>query len=270
MMKEKKQKIIKIVILALILITISAFVFVLLRVFGIKNITDLRETIASCGVWAWVVFLILQVVLTILLCFIPASNMSFIALGVLLFGANYKTFLLCFSGVIISSILMDFLGRFGLKKVFEKIIGAEDLEKAENLINKYGKGYIPLFYLFPLFPDDAICCVVGSLKVNFWYHLFSIILCRGVGVATIVFGVALIPEDVQNFTSTDPWEYIQVITVAAFWVIVAFYLATKANKFFEKYKEKKDINKKTISNIKGNRIRQNQKKKGKMIVRKKK
>ena len=67
MMKEKKHKIIKIVILALILITISAFVFVLLRVFGIKNITDLRETIASCGVWAWVVFLILQVVLTILL-----------------------------------------------------------------------------------------------------------------------------------------------------------------------------------------------------------
>ena len=49
-------------------------------------------------------------------------------------------------------------------------------ETHEKLINKYGKGYIPLFYLFPLFPDDAICCVVGSLKVNFRYHLFSIIL----------------------------------------------------------------------------------------------
>ena len=253
-----------------VIICLAVAVYFIFDYFNITDVETLKKIISDCGEYKYIVFLVLQVVLTVLLCFIPASNMSFIALGVLLFGANYKTFLLCFSGVIISSILMDFLGRFGLKKVFEKIIGAEDLEKAENLINKYGKGYIPLFYLFPLFPDDAICCVVGSLKVNFWYHLFSIILCRGVGVATIVFGVALIPEDVQNFTSTDPWEYIQVITVAAFWVIVAFYLATKANKFFEKYKEKKDINKKTISNIKGNRIRQNQKKKGKMIVRKKK
>lgn len=265
-----KKKILQIGIVFTVIILLAVAIYFIFDYFNITDVETLKKIISDCGEYKYIVFLVLQVVLTVLLCFIPASNMSFIALGVLLFGANYKTFLLCFSGVIISSILMDFLGRFGLKKVFEKIIGAEDLEKAEKLINKYGKGYIPLFYLFPLFPDDAICCVVGSLKVNFWYHLFSIILCRGVGVATIVFGVALIPEDVQNFTSTDPWEYIQVITVAAFWVIVAFYLATKANKFFEKYKEKKDINKKTISNIKGNRIRQNQKKKGKMIVRKKK
>ena len=265
-----KKKILQIGIVFAVIICLAVAIYFIFDYFNITDVETLKKIISDCGEYKYIVFLVLQVVLTVLLCFIPASNMSFIALGVLLFGANYKTFLLCFSGVIISSILMDFLGRFGLKKVFEKIIVAEDLEKAENLINKYGKGYIPLFYLFPLFPDDAICCVVGSLKVNFWYHLFSIILCRGVGVATIVFGVALIPEDVQNFTSTDPREYIQVITVAAFWVIVAFYLATKANKFFEKYKEKKDINKKTISNIKGNKIRQNQKKKGKMIVRKKK
>ena len=240
MMKEKKQKIIKLVILALILITISAFVFVLLRVIGIKNITDLRETIASCGVWAWVVFLILQVVLTILLCFIPASNMSFIALGVLLFGANYKTFLLCFSGVLLSSVGMDLLGRFGLEKIVIFLIGQDDYNKAKNLINEYGKTYIPLFYLFPLFPDDAICFVVGSMRLNFWYHFLSILICRGIGVATIVFGVQLIPSEVANFTSTNLWDYIEVLTVIAFWVIVAFFVATKINKFLLKRKQKND------------------------------
>lgn len=29
--------------------------------------------------------------------------------------------------------------------------------------------------------------------MNFWYHLLIIVLCRGIGIATIVFGVNLIP-----------------------------------------------------------------------------
>ena len=135
---------------------------------------------------------------------------------------------------------MDLLGRFGLEKVVIFLIGQDDYNKAKNLINEYGKTYIPLFYLFPLFPDDAICFVVGSMRLNFLYHFLSILICRGIGVATIVFGVQLIPSEVASFSSTNLWDYIEVITICAFWVIVAFYVATKINKFLLKRKQKND------------------------------
>ncbi len=238
--KKYKKKLLQAAIIISALVLIGVAIYFILDYFKVTDVERLQELVKSCGAWAWIVFLLLQILVSLLLCFVPASNMTFITVGVLCFGANWQTFLLCFSGVLISSVLMDLMGRFGLKKLFEKIIGEEDMIKAEQLLNKYGKAYIPLFYLFPLFPDDAICCVAGSIKVNFWYHLASIIICRGIGVATIVFGISILPEEVITFTSTNIWDYVEVVTIIAFWVIVAFYLATKANKYFEKLKSKRD------------------------------
>ena len=235
-----KKKILQIAIVFAVIICLAVAIYFIFDYFNITDVETLKKIISDCGEYKYIVFLVLQVVLTVLLCFIPASNMSFIALGVLLFGANYKTFLLCFSGVLLSSIGMDLLGRFGLEKIVIFLIGQDDYNKAKNLINEYGKTYIPLFYLFPLFPDDAICFVVGSMRLNFLYHFLSILICRGIGVATIVFGVQLIPSEVANFTSTNLWDYIEVITVIAFWVIVAFFVASKINKFLLKRKQKND------------------------------
>ena len=78
--------------------------------------------------------------------------MTFILVGVAMFGATWQTFLLCFAGVITSSFLMDILGRFGGSKIIIKLIGEEDYLKAEKLIKEKGISYLPLFYLFPAFP----------------------------------------------------------------------------------------------------------------------
>lgn len=238
MMKEKKVKIIKALIVILLLVAFSSACYFIFKALGISDLETLRKIVENTGAWGPVIFLFLQIICTTLLCFVPASSMSFITIGVLLFGANWKTFLLCFSGVIVSSVLMDLLGRFGLDRVFKKIIGEEDFIKAQELINDYGATYIPLFYLFPLFPDDAICCVAGSSKVNFWFNLGSIIVCRGIGVATIVFGISILPSEVANFTSKNIWDYVEVITILAFWVIVAFYITYRINKIILKKKKK--------------------------------
>ena len=98
MIKKNKDKIIKITTFLLVIVGISCACYFIFRATGITNIETLREVIASCGVWGWVVFLILQVFFTIVLCFAPMGSMTFITLGVLCFGANWKTFLLCFGG----------------------------------------------------------------------------------------------------------------------------------------------------------------------------
>ena len=235
-LNNNKKKIIKLSVAILIIIAISVALYFILNACGLTDINKLQSWIKDCGAWAWLICLLLQIVVSILLCFVPATNMTFIILETILFGATWQTFLLAFSGVILSSVGMDLIGRFGGSKLVAKLVGEEDYKKATELLKTKGQTYIPIFYLFPLFPDDAICCACGVSKINFLYNLICIILCRGIGVATIVFGLSIIPY--QSFTTL--WEWIIAITICAFWVILCFYVANKVGKYIEKKKGKNE------------------------------
>lgn len=235
-----KKKIIRVVVLLIACICVSFAIFGVFVACGIITLDNgisfnLEAFRAIKGHWwSWLVFFLLQVAFTTLLSFALGGSMAFILVGVALFGANWQTFLLCFAGVIASSFAMDLIGRYGGSKLIIKLIGEEDYLKAEKLIKEKGISYLPLFYLFPAFPDDCICMIAGMIKVNFLYHTICIILCRGIGVATIVFGISIIPFE----TFTSLWDWIICLTVIAFWIIVAFYVATKINKWIENKKTK--------------------------------
>lgn len=236
-----KQKIIKIIIFLAVVIGFSLGCYFLFKALGVTSVSTLRDVLASVGAWSWLVFLALQVVITTLLAFAPGGSMTFISLGVLCFGANRKTFLLCFSGVIVSSVLMDLLGRFGGARVVMRLVGKKDYEEAVDLIKVKGEVYLPVMYLLPLFPDDALCMVAGMSKLNFWLHLAYIVVCRGIGVATIVFGVSLLPEEVTSFTSSRPWDYIEVATILLIWVYVLLRVARMLDKKLSERRRKKDV-----------------------------
>lgn len=225
-----KKKIIKLSITLVIILIISLIMYLIFNAIGLTDANKIKTWIIDLGAWAWVVCLLLQISVSILLCFIPATNMTFIILEVMLFGTTWQTFLLAFAGVILSSVGMDLMGRFGGSKLVIRLVGLDDYEKAINLIKRKGQIYIPLFYLFPMFPDDAICCACGVSKINFWYNLISIIVCRGIGVATIVFGISLIPYE----TFTTPYDWIVCIACIGFLVVCAFYITNKIGKWIEK------------------------------------
>lgn len=233
----------KLIIALVVIVVLSIGVFFLLKQFDLLNIERLREYISSFGIWAWLVFLVIQVFTTVVLCFVPATTTTFTTLGIVLFGSNVKTFLIVFSGIFISSIIMDLIGRIGGSRVIIKLIGKEEYENALGLLKEKGMVYVPFMYLLPLFPDDALCMCVGATKINFWIHTLEILLCRGIGCATMVFGINLIPNEIATFSSTNLWDYIVVITILAFWVIILFKIARfidkKLTKYFNKRKENK-------------------------------
>lgn len=239
---KNRIPIIKITITLLILIGISIGIYFIFKSLGITDIDNLHELISSTGAWGIVVFVSLQVVTTILLCFIPGTSMTFITLGVILYGANYKTFLICFSGVAISSVLMDLIGRFGGVKAIKWLVGEKTYDQAKDLLREKGMVYVPFMYLLPLFPDDAICMVCGATRIKFWLHIIYIFLCRGIGCATIVFGISFLPKDlIENiehfnweFISNHLWDYFTMITIIAFWIIVLFFIARKIDKWLSK------------------------------------
>ena len=255
---EKRRKIIRLLIALLVIISISVGLFFIFRAAGITDIEKMQEWISATGGWSIVVFLLVQIAFTTLLSFVPVASMSFILLGVALFGPNWKTFLICFSGVIISSVLMDLIGRFGGSKLIKLLVGEEDYNNATALVHERGPVYVPVMYLLPMFPDDAICMVVGATKINFWIHLAEIVLCRGIGCATIVFGISVLPKELMDNLKTFNWEYIgghlfdyiEVLTVLVFWVIVMLWLARKIDKWLMKKLAKK--NKKEENTIENN------------------
>lgn len=239
--KEKMKKFLKIIIVLLVLASISVGLYFVLQHFGLTDINLLKGLLKKAGPWAIIVYILLRVACTIFLSFMPACSMIFDLLSLAAFDylPPILIFLICLASVVLTSVVMDLIGRFGGNKAIIKILGKEEYEEAKDLIQEKGMVYVPVMYLLPIFPDDAICMVSGATKMNFWVHLIEIILCRGIGCATIIFGVQIIPSEVSSFTSTNPLDYLRVGIVIIAGVALLLYLARMIDKWLSGYLKKR-------------------------------
>ena len=232
--KKYKKALINLLILLVVALVASGLIFLVLFLTDVLRIAPggglefnlpLFDKIKNEW-YSYLLYFVLQVISTVILCFVPGTSMAFIMLGVGLWGSTWQTFLLVFAGVVTSSLLMDFLGRFGGVAIIKKLFGEDEYNKGKLILREKGAVYLPIMYLFPMFPDDMLCCLAGLTRIKLWYHLLIILLCRGVGIVTIVFGIDLIP-----FAEFDTfWEWIVFITVAIIWV----YLIFKAARYVDK------------------------------------
>ena len=253
--KEKLKKYLKILVVLLVVAAISVALYFVLRHFGLTDSEKLKGWIKSTGGWAVIVYILLRVLFTIFLSFVPACSMIFDLLSVATFDyyPPIVIFLICFTSVVITSVIMDLIGRFGGNKAIIKILGKEDYEEAKDLVQEKGMVYVPVMYLLPIFPDDAICMVSGATKMNFWVHLAEIVLCRGIGCATIVFGLQIIPQDLVNNLKEFNWvyignniiEYIRLLVIIVAYLGLLFWFTRKIDKWLTKYLKKRKTNKQT-------------------------
>lgn len=253
--KEKLKKYLKILVVLLVVAAISVGIYFVLRHFGFTDADKLKGWIKSTGGWAIIVYILLRVSFTIFLSFVPACSMIFDLLSLATFDyyPPIVIFLICFASVVITSVIMDLIGRFGGNKAIIKILGKEDYEEAKDLVQEKGMVYVPVMYLLPIFPDDAICMVSGATKMNFWVHLAEIILCRGIGCATIVFGLQIIPQDLVNNLKAFNWvyignniiEYIRLLVLIVAYLGLLFWFTRKIDKWLTNYLKKRKTNKET-------------------------
>ncbi|MBO7196219.1 MAG: TVP38/TMEM64 family protein [Clostridia bacterium] len=239
---KKYEKITKVLLTLLIFVSISLVSTLLLYAFGIIYFEDgiqinieLFDSFKTT--WYGVIFIILfQIVITSLLSFVPGASMAFILLLQALYANPPVAFAVAFSGVMLSSFMLYILGRFGGYTLCKKIIGEEDTAKASELLNNKGTIYFPIMMMFPIFPDDALTMVAGTLKMSLKWFIPSIVIGRGIGVATIVFGVSIVPFD--KFTT--PWHWIIFILLCALGIALVFFAASRFNKFMEKKRNQSD------------------------------
>ena len=247
--KNNKKKLLTLAIVLAFLIAISVVSMLVLQAFGViyydddgmKLNTELFDRFISSW-YGWVILILLQVLITSLLCFIPGASMAFILLIQAFFPKPWQAFILAFSGVVLSSIMMYLIGRLGGYKICEKLLGKEDCKKASDLLNHKGVVYFPLMMMFPIFPDDALVMIAGTLKMSMKWFLPSIFIGRGIGVATIIFGLSSIPY--EKFET--PLHWMGLIMTCAILIIAIFYMAHMFNTFREKHTQKKEEAEKAV------------------------
>lgn len=220
-----------------ILVGFSVLSLLILSAFGIVSYNDgvvLNSHLFDAFITAWygwIIVILFQILFTTLLSVIPGISMAFILLLKTMYPRAWQAFLVSFLGVLLTSFFLYFLGRSGGYVICKKLLGEEDCEKALALMNK-GKIFFPIMMMFPIFPDDALVMVAGTMKMKLSWFIPSIVLGRGVGIATIVFGLSLVPFD--KFTSV--WHWVLFIAAWALLIVAVIFVAYRFNKYLHKRK----------------------------------
>lgn len=237
-LSEKKKKVLEILIMVLALVAISTLSIIILSLFDIVYFEDgikFNEKLFNSFKNSWygcLLFVIFQTLVTVLLCIVPGVSMAFIILCTKLYDNPWLAFGVSFSSVIISSLVMYVVGRFGGYKVCERILGKDDCEKSLSLLTTKSNVFFPLMMTFPAFPDDALVMIAGTIKMKMKWFIPSIVFGRGIGILTIVFGFSLIPF--EEFTSLYDW--LVFITVCIVWIFIIFHFANKLSNKLENKK----------------------------------
>ena len=239
------KKWIKFGLILLLLAAASVGIYLILRSCGITDVNQLRDLIASCGAWGWIVFITLFTLSTTVLCFVPGISMTFITVSIILFGAM-KGFLISSISVFIASTIMFWIGNTVGERAAVKLVGKDSLEKAQNLIDVKSKLLLPLMLLFPVFPDDALCMVAGMTKMKYWYFAIIALICRTVGIATICF----LGSGFIDWAALSLVDWFVLINVVIFDIVLIFKYQNKIEKFILRRKSKQEPEIEPIQEVK--------------------
>ena len=250
-LKRNKAAIFKFGVMLLTVVLISTVTFLLLMAFGIVHFDDgmhfnIEVFEAFRDSWyGWIIFILIMSVLSVFMFAIPGMSMAFTLLTQAIYQIPWEVFLLSLIRVMLCSALLYTLGYFGGYKICQKILGKEECDKALGLIRTKGTVYFPIMMMFPIFPDDALVMVAGTLKMSLKWFIPSIIIGRGIGVATVVFGLGAVPF--EKFTS--PWHWILFVGGCIVGIASVFYISHKLNKWMDKKRKLKTTLQGTEQNL---------------------
>ena len=130
----------------------------------------------------WVIMFLQTTVLNIPAYVILSASVS---IGIKTLSVSYFSIVL--SAYMLGCMTAYWLGlKFGKKAVKWCAGSEEDYEKWSNVLNAKGKLWYFISVIFPLFPDDILCLVAGSVRLNFNYYFCANLIGRGVGLMTML------------------------------------------------------------------------------------
>lgn len=144
---------------------------------------QIRNLISSFGPSAPPVFMLIQI-LQVLFAPVPGEATGFI--GGYLFGA-LPGFIYSSIGLTVGSWINFIIGRFLGERFVRKLIPADKFQKIDGMIKRQGVVLLFILFLFPGFPKDYLCLVLGlsTLPIKIF------ILLAGIGRMPGTFALSL-------------------------------------------------------------------------------
>ena len=180
------KKWLKIFLVIFIFAAISIAIYFTLKVFGLTNISTIRNMIFKSGKYGIIVYTLITSLMLIFLCFVPLLNTSLAILGIAVFGAKIA-FVTNIIAVFISSSVLFLIGDKLGEKFASKLVGKQALNNTQNLIHNKSKLLLPILFIIPTIPDEAICLVSGMTKIKYWYLILISLIYHSIEVGLFCF-----------------------------------------------------------------------------------
>lgn len=219
------KKWLKILMVVLTFAAISAAVFLILKAFGIANVQTLKNLISSTGNYGVLVYTIILIVVLVALCFVPLLNTALAVLGIALFGSKIA-FITNIIAVFFSTTILFFIGDKLGEKFASRLIGKQNLEETQNIIDHKSKFWLPIFFITPGIPDEAICLVAGMTKIKYWYLTLVSMVYHAIEIGIFCF----IGSGIINWSTLSIIDWIIIANV----LIIDIYFLIKLEKFLDK------------------------------------
>ena len=178
-------RIFKTTVVCLVLEVAIIGIYLILYYTGLLVHFESKETlqawIVSFGAWAPIMFFVIELAQVIL---IPVPAQITTLAGVFAFGP-WKAFVISSLAIISGSFIAFAIGRSLGVKVLYKIAKKETVDKYRKLLSKKGRLLLPIMFLFPVFPDDLLCFIVGTTTMSWLYFIVVTLTTRLVGIACI-------------------------------------------------------------------------------------
>ena len=146
--------------------------------------------IGACGVWGYVVFLVIQVV-QVVVPIIPGGISC--AVGVMAFGA-WKGFVLNYVGICVGSLIAFLLAKTYGRPLMFQLFDRKLIHKYDHWTSTKGR-FNKLFALAifsPVAPDDFLCYLAGTTTMRLTTFVWIILLGKPTAIAMYSTGLNLI------------------------------------------------------------------------------
>ena len=184
-----------------VFIITTAMLFVFEGIFAIPQVIDFFKSylLNASGIWVYIIlWFIMFGQVTILN--IPAYVILSASVSIGLDTLGWEYLLTVISAYMVGCILAYWLGRwFGVKAVRWCAGSQEEFDKWSYTMNKKGKWWYFITILFPLFPDDLLCIVAGSVKFHFGFYTIANLVGRSIGLVTMILVIRLVGMVGGNF-----------------------------------------------------------------------
>ena len=220
------NKWLKIFFVILSFATISVVLYLILKAFNIANIQTLKTLINQSGKYGVIVYTIILIVVLVAFCFVPLLNTALAILGIALFGSKVA-FIANIIAVFFSTSILFLIGDKLGEKFASKLVGKKNLEETQNRIDHKSKFWLPILFITPAIPDEAICLVAGMTKMKYWYVTLISIIYHSIEIGLFCF----VGSGIINWSSLTTIDWIVVVNV----ILIDIYFLFK----FEKYLDKK-------------------------------